>query len=99
MRGARGIARSRSSLTRRRPASTAPRPARCELLLALGDAQARGGDLASAKETFAAAAELAGTLNAPEQLARAALGYGGRFVWFRAGNDRRLVPLLEAALD
>jgi DNA-binding SARP family transcriptional activator len=72
---------------------------RCELLLALGDAQARGGDLASAKETFAQAADLTRTLNAPEQLARAALGYGGRFVWFRAGNDRRLVPLLEDALE
>jgi DNA-binding SARP family transcriptional activator len=72
---------------------------RVELLLALGDAQARGGDLASAKETFVRAADLARTLNAPEQLARAALGYGGRFVWFRAGNDRRLVPLLEDALE
>ena len=72
---------------------------RCQLLLALGDARARGGDLASAKETFAQAADLSRTLNAPEQLARAALGYGGRFVWFRAGNDRRLVPLLEDALE
>ena len=35
----------------------------------------------------------------PEQLARAALGYGGRFVWFRAGSDRRLIPLLEGALE
>jgi DNA-binding SARP family transcriptional activator len=73
-------------------------PTRCELLLALGDARARGGDLASAKEIFAEAADLARALNAPDQLARAALGYGGRFVWFRAGRDRRLVPLLEDAL-
>ena len=72
---------------------------RCELLLVLGDAQARGGDLASAKETFVQAANIARTLNAPEQLARAALGYGGRFVWFRAGNDHRLVRLLEDALE
>jgi DNA-binding SARP family transcriptional activator/tetratricopeptide (TPR) repeat protein len=71
---------------------------RCELLLGLGDAQARGGDLLPARTTFARAADLALRLNAPEQLARAALGYGGRFVWFRAGNDPRLVPLLERAL-
>ena len=29
---------------------------------------------------------------------RAALGYGGRFVWARAADDRTLVPLLEDAL-
>ena len=73
--------------------------ARCELLLGLGDAQARGGDTASWKETFAQAADVARKLDAPEQLARAALGYGGRFVWFRAGSDRRLIPLLEDALE
>jgi DNA-binding SARP family transcriptional activator len=71
---------------------------RCELLLALGDAQARGGDLLSARTTFARAADIAVSLDAAEQLARAALGYGGRFVWFRAGKDPRLVPLLEQAL-
>jgi DNA-binding SARP family transcriptional activator len=71
---------------------------RCELLLGLGDAQARGGDPAW-KDTFAQAAETARALEAPEELARAALGYGGRFVWFRAGSDRRLVPLLEDAID
>jgi DNA-binding SARP family transcriptional activator len=71
---------------------------RCELLIALGDAQARGGDLLSARPTFARAANIALGLDAPEQLARAALGYGGRFIWFRAGNDPRLVPLLEQAL-
>jgi DNA-binding SARP family transcriptional activator len=71
---------------------------RCELLLALGDAEARGGDAPAAKETFVRAGELARSLGAPEQLARAALGYGGRWVWFRAGRDRRLIPLLEDAL-
>ena len=72
---------------------------RCELLLGLGDAQARGGDPASWKDTFAQAAKAARTLDAPEELARAALGYGGRFVWFRAGSDQRLVPLLEDAIE
>jgi DNA-binding SARP family transcriptional activator len=72
---------------------------RCELLLALGDAQARGGDLAAAKRAFLVAAELAQSLNEPEQLARAALGYGGRWAYLRAGKDRRLIPLLESALE
>jgi DNA-binding SARP family transcriptional activator len=71
---------------------------RCELLLELGEAQSRGGDLGAAKETFARAADVARTLGAAEQLARAALGYGGRIVWFRAGKDQRLIALLEEAL-
>jgi DNA-binding SARP family transcriptional activator len=71
---------------------------RCELLLALGDAIARGGDLPVAKEIFVRAADLARELDEPEQLARAALGYGGRWVWLRAGKDLRLIPLLEHAL-
>jgi DNA-binding SARP family transcriptional activator len=71
---------------------------RCELMLALGDAQARAGDMPGARETFVVAAELARRLGAGEYLARAALGYGGRFVWLRAGRDRRIVPLLEDAL-
>ena len=71
----------------------------CELLLALGDAEARGGALGAARETFARAAELARKLGLPDPLARAALGYGGRYVWFRAGKDRRLIRLLEDALD
>ncbi len=74
-------------------------PTRCDLLLVLGDAQARAGDLASARKTFLGAAEVARRLGAPSALARAALGYGGRFVWFRAGKDRRLIPLLEDALE
>jgi eukaryotic-like serine/threonine-protein kinase len=71
---------------------------RCRLLLALGEAQARGGLTDPARETFLVAADLARRLNLPDELARAALGYGGRFAYARAGADRRLVPLLEAAL-
>jgi tetratricopeptide (TPR) repeat protein len=71
---------------------------RCDLLLSLGDAEARGGDLPAAQETFLGAAALARRAQAPEQLARAALGYGGRWIWFRAGKDKRLIPLLEEAL-
>jgi tetratricopeptide (TPR) repeat protein len=72
---------------------------RCELLLVLGDAQARGGDQAAAKRTFLGAAELALCLDQPELLARAALGYGGGWAYLRAGKDRRLIPLLESALE
>jgi DNA-binding SARP family transcriptional activator len=73
--------------------------AQCELLLALGNAVARGGDLPAAKEIFVRAADLARKLGEPVLLARAALGYGGRWVWLRAGNDLRLIPLLEEALE
>jgi tetratricopeptide (TPR) repeat protein len=76
----------------------ADREARCRLLLALGESQAREGDLGGAKETFLQAADLARKGNMPEHLAAAALGYGGRFVWSRAGSDRKVVPLLEEAL-
>jgi tetratricopeptide (TPR) repeat protein len=72
---------------------------RCELLLRLGDVQARAGDILSAKETFLRAAEIAREGAMAEQLARAALGYGGRFVWARAWGDPHLVPLLEEALS
>jgi tetratricopeptide (TPR) repeat protein len=72
--------------------------ARCELLLALGDAQTRAADEAGAKETFLHAAGLSRSLNLGEQLARAALGYGGRFVWGRAGGDSHVIPLLEEGL-
>jgi hypothetical protein len=49
---------------------------RCELLLALADAQMRAGDLAGAKDVLLAAADSARTLGDPQRLARAALGFG-----------------------
>ena len=78
--------------------SPSDRSERCEVLLALGDVQARSGLSARAKETFLRAAEAARAAALPEHLARAALGYGGRFVWTRAWGDEHLVPLLEEAL-
>ena len=72
---------------------------KCALSLALGEALAKAGSMAEAKEAFVAAVELARSAELPEQLARAALGYGGRFVWSRAWGDTRLVPLLEEGLD
>ena len=86
------------ALTAARGAATVEPSTRCELLVLLGDAQARSGEMLKAKETFALAADAARELNLPDLLARAAIGYGGRFVWVRSGKDRRLVPLLEDAL-
>ena len=71
---------------------------RCELLLSLGEARARAGREQAAKDSFLRAAQLAERTADPERLARAALGYGGRFLWARAGQDRRIVALLEDAL-
>jgi tetratricopeptide (TPR) repeat protein len=55
--------------------------ARCELLLALGDAQTRAGDTSPAQQTFLRAADIARQAGWADRLALAALGYGGRFVW------------------
>ncbi len=71
---------------------------RTELLLALGDAQGRGGDTDVAKATFLEAADLARQSHDPEHFARAAIGYSGRFVWMRAGSDTRIIPLLQEAI-
>lgn len=79
--------------------STTDERLRCELLLGMGDAQARAGDARSAKETFIRAAGFARGTNSADQLARAALGYGGRFVWEAARGDPHLRELLEEALD
>ena len=74
-------------------------PLRTELLLALGDADARTGDLDKARLNFLKAADLAREIGSGTMLARAALGYGGRHQWARAGHDTRLIPLLRAALE
>ena len=71
----------------------------CELLLELGDARARGGDAPGAREAFLAAADLARHVELPELLARAALGYGGRFVWEAGRGDPHLVQLLRDAIE
>jgi len=76
----------------------ADEPVRCELLLRLGAAQARAGNYQQAKESCLQAAEISRRLGAPEQLARAALGFGERQV--EGGLvDRQLVALLQEALD
>lgn len=71
---------------------------RCELLLSLGDAQARAGAGDLARATFIRAAQVARALGSAERLARAALGYGGRLIWSRAYDDTHIVALLQEAL-
>ena len=70
---------------------------RCELLVSLGEAQARAGDRDASRATYVAAAELAERLGLPDAMAKAAFGYGGRFTWGRAADDAGLIPLLESA--
>ena len=70
---------------------------RCALLLSLGDAQKKSGEIAAARATFREMAEAARRLRAPEQLARAALGFAG--VGVTAGVvDAGVVGLLQEAL-
>ena len=64
----------------------------------MGEAEDRSGEAEEARRTFVRAADTARNIGAAEALARAALGYGGRFVWVRAGSDTHLVPMLQDAL-
>lgn len=75
----------------------APEGERCRRLIDLGEAQSRAG-IPNAPRTIREAAALAERLDLPDELARAAVAYGGRFMWARAGSDPYLVPLLERAL-
>jgi len=72
---------------------------RCEVLLGLGDAYARAGDTSAAKRSFGDAAELADAHGLPQQLGRAAVGYGGRIMWAVSRDDDRLKFLIERALQ
>jgi len=78
--------------------ATADEDAICELLLSLGDVLSRAGDDSRAKQAFRRAAASADGRGRADQLARAALGEGGRMAWARASTDPALVPLLERAL-
>jgi eukaryotic-like serine/threonine-protein kinase len=69
----------------------------CEVYLSLGDAQLKSGDIPAMRSSFEAAGDLAAQLNAPQQLARAALGLGSGEDDF-IGRDETLVALLNRAL-
>jgi len=72
---------------------------RCELLLALGDAFNRAGEIEQARGSHLHAAEIARSLDSPELLAEAALGYGGEMAFPEGGyKDTTHVGLLEEAL-
>ena len=71
---------------------------RADVLLALGDVDARAGEIASAAEAFRAAADVARRTGDAGHLARAALGIGGRLPWERPGGNADLIPHLEEAL-
>jgi DNA-binding SARP family transcriptional activator len=73
--------------------------ARCALLLARGEAESRAGNTPVGKQTFLEAAEIARRAGLAGELGRAAAGYAGRIVFSRAGADRRVVPLLEEAIE
>ena len=69
---------------------------RCELLLALGDAQMKAGDRPGGKQTYERAMELARRLGDAERLAEAVLGYAEDFV---VGiSDEKTVAMLEETL-
>jgi tetratricopeptide (TPR) repeat protein len=71
---------------------------RLAILESLGRLRWQAGDTEAAREAFRAKARLARTLGDGEQLARAALGFGGR--WYDAERaDDELVALLREALD
>jgi tetratricopeptide (TPR) repeat protein len=73
---------------------------RCELLLALGEAQSSSGTLPQFRETFRRALEIARQIGSPEQFARAALGLGaGMFSETPGIVDEALVSALEEALE
>src|SRR6266516_3888984 len=72
---------------------------KCELLLALGEAYARAGNMPAWKRAFREAAELADARQLPRHLGRAAFGYGGRILWAVSRDDQLLISLIERALD
>ncbi len=72
---------------------------RCELLLALGEAQMRSGQRHEGRETLRRAADRARSLGAAELLGRAALASGGLELAPSGGvHDPELIALLEDAL-
>jgi tetratricopeptide (TPR) repeat protein len=83
-------------------AGETPPERRCELLLRLGDAEWRAGDVTAARASFEAATGLARRVGAATMLARAALGYvnalGGFLLFARFEAGATAVGLLEEAL-
>jgi tetratricopeptide (TPR) repeat protein len=71
---------------------------RCELLLAMGEAQNRCADYFAARDSFSQASELGARLHDSTLMARAALGYPG-FQWgASSAANEEAIRLLERAL-
>ena len=72
---------------------------RCELLLAMGDAQLKAGDPTKATETCEHATDIARELGVPELLARAAIAYAdAMFESVTPGSGELAASMLEEAL-
>ncbi len=71
---------------------------RVELLLALGEAEWRGGEAESSRETFSSAARIARSIDDAEALARAALGFCGFGSEGAGSRQADATELLETAL-
>lgn len=72
---------------------------RCELLVALGDAEWRGGDSSASRDTYSRVLQIARRNGDADMLARAALGFSG-FGWIHAGSsDSVVAATLSEALD
>ena len=69
---------------------------RCALLLGLGDVLMKSGETGGARETLCAAAELARSLDTPEELARAALTLAAPYAEGGFGDEVRAILLEEA---
>ncbi len=87
--------RALQALDLQRPADET---ARCEILLALGDADSCSGERDRSRVSFEHAMEIADALNRPDLFARAALGFGGRGE-MGLPRDDRLGALLEQSLE
>ena len=70
---------------------------RADVLLARGDVESYI-DLDAARASLGAAADIAKRMGDGVRLARAAHRFGGRQQWARAGDDTRLIPMLQDAL-
>jgi tetratricopeptide (TPR) repeat protein len=71
---------------------------RCETMLALGDAQARGGDWLAARRTYGLAGSAAKALRESEKFARAAAGFKG-LIPGKYPPDQEAIAMLREALE
>lgn len=72
---------------------------RCRLWLSLGDARWWAGRLQDSRAAFWNAGEAAEKIDAPQELAHAAIGFAGRGAHGTGSYDERVVRLLEKALS